>query len=67
MNGFTLIALPSKPVGLAPLAREYAALEAARTLTNWDRTEDQLSAIVAMVPPAQRRALHALVREMGKQ
>ncbi len=59
----TLIALPTPPLApyrLRQLAREYAALTM-QPLT--DRTEEQMSAIIALVPVEQRRALHRLVRE----
>jgi hypothetical protein len=58
---YTLIALPMPCPDLIPLAREYRALIAAQTRDKWDRTEEQLSAIIVLIPPAYRRRFHAMV------
>ncbi|MBK9711172.1 MAG: hypothetical protein IPO81_07525 [Kouleothrix sp.] len=66
MNTLTQIALPVQPLLRSTLARRaaaYAQIEAARTIENWDYAEEQLAAIVMLVPPAQRRSFHALVGE----
>jgi hypothetical protein len=57
----SLIALPLQPLLRATLARLAASY--ARLGTS-DRDVEQQAAIVMRVPPEQRRAFHALVREV---
>ena len=61
-DAYTLTAAPAAAIDLEPLAQEYAAQLIGQTTQTWDRAEERMSAILAIVPPAQRRALFARVR-----
>lgn len=60
MMNLTLLSLPHTLVDLAPLAADYARL--LREPPS-DRREEQLSALVLEVPPAQRAELKRMVRD----